>query len=158
MVANGIGLTNRYLTPVKGQAAFLPNQPILHNCVVTPTAETALEPGDVVTFADDANMDDVIVVKQAAETDEPLGVVVYNALKSGFAANDKISVFPDNSYVYMEAGAADITRGAKLGFNADNQVVTATAGNGVIGKACTVPGVTGDLIVVQVKPSMEAGA
>lgn len=156
MVANTIGLTNRYLTPAKGQAAFLPNQPILHNCVVSPTAAEVLKPGDVVTFAEDANMDDVIVVKQAAVGDEPLGVVVYNAIKSGFGANDKISVFPDNSYVYMEAGAADITRGAKLGFNAQNQVVAATSGNGVIGKACTVPGVTGDLIVVQVKPGMEA--
>lgn len=156
MVANTIGLTNRYLTPAKGQAAYLPNQPILHNCVVTPAATEVLMPGDVVTFAEDANMDDLIVVKQAAKTDEPLGVVVYNAIKSGFAANDRISIYPDNSYVYMEAGAADITRGAKVGFNADNQVVAATAGNGVIGKACTVPGVVGDLIVVQVKPSVEA--
>lgn len=157
-MTQALGLTNRYLTPAKGQAAYLPNQPILHNCVVTSTATTALMPGDVVTFAQDANINDLIAVKQAAVTDEPLGVVVYNAIKSGFDASDRISVYPVNSYVYMAAGSATITRGAKLGFNSSNQVVAASAGNGIIGIACTVPAAVGDLIVVQITPGIQPAA
>lgn len=159
MVANSIGLTNRGIYPVAGMAALLPNQPILHGVVVSPAETAKLQPGTVVALADDANLDDMIVVKQAEVTDTPLGVVAYSAIKSGFVADDRISVFPVNSYVYMPAGAADINRGAKLQFNADNQVVaTATAGNGYVGIAMTQPGVAGDLIVVQIAPGLAEAA
>lgn len=155
MVANSIGLTNMGISPVAGQAAFLPNQPQLHNVVVANAETTTLKAGAVVALSADTDNADLIVVKQAEVTDTPLGVVAYNPIKSGFVADDRISVFPVNSYVYLPAGAASIARGAKLQFNADNQVVaTTTSGNGYIGVALTPATVTGDLIAVQIAPSL----
>lgn len=160
-MTKGISLTNRRMTAAKGQPAYLPNQPIIHNCIVDPTLEanTYLSPGDVVALQSAATLKGVTVVKKAAVTETPCGVVVFNSIKSGFAANDKISIFPVNSFVYLPAGAADIELGDKLQFNALGQVVTtATASNGYIGIAWTAPSAVNDLIVVQIVPGMEAAA
>lgn len=157
MVANSIGLNNMNIDVVAGLHALLPNQPIIHNAVVTPTqdAATPLAQGAIVALSDDVNMDDCVVVKQAAVTDTPFGVVAYANIQTGYAANDRVSVYPAGSYVYLPAGTAGITRGAKLQFNADNQVVaTSTADNGYIGVALTQSAVTGDLIVVRIEPGM----
>ena len=149
-MANGLSLTQRGIRPIKGQAAFLPNQPIIHNCIVDPSAEAALVPGDVVTFATTA-LTDATVVKKAAATDTPCGVVVYNAIKSAFGANDKVSIFPVDSFVYLPAGSADLTNGAAVGINSDGQVVAAST-NAAIGILWTQPAAVGDLVVVQIKP------
>lgn len=160
-MTNGISLTNRRMTAAKGQPAYLPNQPIIHNCIVDPTlaANTYLSPGDVVALQSAATLKGVTVVKKAAVTDTPCGVVVFNSIKSGFAANDKISIFPVNSFVYLPAGAANIKLGDNLQFNALGQVVTTvTASNGYIGIAWTAPSAVNDLVVVQIVPGMEAAA
>lgn len=146
-----MSLTNRRMTPVKGQAAFLPNQPILHTCVLSPAQTTPVVPGDVMTFdTTQTAISDLIVLKKAAATDTPVGVIVYNAIQTGFEANDRISIFDTDAYVYMEAGAV-ITAGTELGINTNDQVVAATAGNGVIGIAYTASAQAGDLIVVKIK-------
>lgn len=147
------GLTQQRITPAKGQAAFLPNQPILHNCVVDSAAVAPLKIGDVVTFAT-TNLTDLTVVKQAAVTDVPVGVVAYGNIKSGYNANDKISIYPANSFVYMEAGAANLTIGQTVGFNTSNQIVAASGSNGVIGKLFTQPAAMGDMVVVQILPGV----
>lgn len=160
-MTNGISLTNRRMTAAKGQPAYLPNQPIIHNCIVDPTlaANTYLSPGDVVALQSTTALKGVTVVKKAAVTDTPCGVVVFNSIKSGFAANDKISIFPVNSFVYLPAGAADIKLGDNLQFNASGQVVTTTlASNGYIGIAWTASSAENDLVVVQIVPGMEAAA
>lgn len=156
----GLSLTNRNMTPIKGQAAFLPNQPILHTCVVSPAETAVLEPGDVVTFdtTQTTLSNRLIVVKKAAPTDTPVGVVVYNAIQTGFTANDRISIFDTNAYVNMEAGAANITAGTEVSINEDGQVVAATAGQGVVGIVYTPSTQIGDLIVVKVKQGKVAAA
>lgn len=153
MSANtNMSLTNRRMTPVKGQAAFLPNQPILHTCVLSPAEEDVVTPGDVMTFdTTQTALKDLIVLKKAAATDVPVGVVVYNAIQTGFVANDRISIFDTNAYVYMEAGAANLTAGTEVSVNTSGQVVAATAGQGVIGVVYTASAAVGDLIVVKVK-------
>lgn len=155
MATNGLSLTQRGIKPIKGQAAFLPNQPIIHNCVVDTTATTGLVPGDVVTFAA-TTLTDLTVVKKAETTDTPCGVVVYNAIKSNFVANDRVSIFPVNAFVYLPAGSATLTNGAQVGINADGQVVAATSGNGVVGILWTQPAAVGDLVAVQIVPSVAA--
>lgn len=160
-MTKGISLTNRRMTAAKGQPAYLPNQPIIHNCIVDPTlaANTYLSPGDVVALQSVATLTGVTVVKKATVTDTPCGVVVFNSIKSGFAANDKISIFPVNSFVYLPAGVANIKLGDKLQFNASGQVViTTTASHGYIGIAWTAPSAENDLIVVQIVPGREAAA
>lgn len=147
-----LGLLNLEITPERGNAALLPNQPILQGCVVSSSQEGSLLPGDVVALATGGN-DDAVVVKKAAVTDTPIGVVVGNAIKTGFKAGESVSVFPENSFVYMTTGAATIARGSKLQFNSSGNVVATTTGaNGYIGVAVTAQATSGGTIVVQIKP------
>lgn len=146
-----LSLTEMKISPVKGNAALLPNQPILQGCVVG--GDAALVAGDVVALTT-GGTNETIVVKKAAVTDEPIGVVVGNPIKSQWLVGERVSVFPEDCYVYMEAGATNIARGAKLQFDADGKVkATATASNGYIGKAMSATTAVGDLLIVQVKPS-----
>lgn len=153
-----LALTNLDITPVRGNAALLPNQPILQGCKVYASQSGSLVPGDVVALATGGTAD-LVEVKKAAVTDTPIGVVVGNPIKTGFAAGERVSVFPENSYVYMKTGAASIARGSKLQFNASGEVVaTSTATYGYIGIAMTAGVASGDLIVVQIKPGLEPAA
>lgn len=159
MVTNGISLTNRNITPVRGQAAFLADQPLIHNCIVDPSATAPLIPGDIVTLTTNATIKGVSIVKKAAVTDIPCGVVAYNPIKSGFTANDKITIKPVNSFYYAVATAANITAGSKAQFNADGDIVSgSTAGNGIIGIVWTEPAAANDLIVIQIQPGLTPAA
>ena len=153
-----LALTNQDITPVRGNAALLPNQPILQGCKVYASQTGSLVPGDVVALATGGTAE-LVEVKKAAVTDEPIGVVVGNPIKTGFAAGERVSVFPVGSYVYMTAGAASIVRGSKLQFDANGDVLaTSTAENGYIGIAFTAGVAKGDLIAVQIQPGMEPAA
>lgn len=150
-----LALTNQDITPVRGNAALLPNQPILQGCKVYASQSGSLVPGDVVALATGGTAE-LVEVKKAAVTDEPIGVVVGNPIKTGFAAGERVSVFPENSFVYMTTGAASIARGSKLQFDANGDVLaTTTASNGFIGIAYTAGVAKGDLIIVQIKPGMQ---
>lgn len=150
-----LALTNLDITPVRGNAALLPNQPILQGCKVYASQTGSLVPGDVVALATGGTAE-LVEVKKAAVTDTPIGVVVGNPIKTGFVAGERVSVFPENSFVYMTAGAASIARGSKLQFDANGDVLaTTTASNGYIGIAYTAGVAKGDLIVVQIKPGLE---
>lgn len=159
-VNTGLNLTQRRMSPIKGMAAFLPNQPILHTCIVSPAETEILSAGDVLTFdTTQTSLDNLIVLKKAAAEDTPVGIVVYNAIQpTGFRANDRISIFDTNAYVYMEAGAADLTAGTEVNVNAEGQVVAATAGQGVVGIVYTAPKQIGDLIAIKVKQGKMAAA
>lgn len=151
-----LGLLNLDIAPVRGNAALLPNQPILHTCVVASGQSGTLIPGDVVTLAT-GDAADKVVVKKAAVTDEPIGVVVGNAIKTGWVAGEHVSVFPVGSYCYMEAGGA-VARGAKLQFDANGKVDdTTTATYGYIGTAYTTAAASGDLVIVHIEPGVAAG-
>lgn len=157
-MGNNLSLTQTAIKPIAGQAAFLPNQPIIHNCVVYGSESDPLTPGAIVTFAT-TSLTGTTVVTQAANTDVPMGVVVYNPIKSSFAANDKVSIFPVGSFVYLPAGAADLTIGTTVGFNSSNQVVEdTTAEHGLLGVLWTQPSAVGDLVVVQIKPGANPAA
>lgn len=149
-MTNGLSLTQVGIKPVKGQAAFLPNQPIIHNCIVASDASAALQPGDVVKFAS-TSLTGVTVVDKAANTDTPCGVVVFNAIKSKFEANDRVSLFPVNSFVYLPAGSAELTLGASVAINSSGQVVAAST-NASIGILWTQPAAIGDLVAIQINP------
>lgn len=147
-----LSLTNLSITPERGNAALLPNQPILQGCKVYASQSGTVVPGDVVALSTGGSAD-LIEVKKAAVTDEPIGVVVGNPIKTGWVAGERISVFPVGSYVYMPAGAASIARGSKLQFNTDGEVLATTTDTyGYVGIAMTAGVAKGDLIVVQIKP------
>lgn len=154
-MTNGLSLTQQGIRPAKGQAAFLPNQPIIHNCIVDPTVETPLQPGDIVTFAT-TDQTDLTVVKKAATTDKPCGVVVFNTIKSGFVDDERVSIFPVNSFVYLSAGSTELTIGSTVGFDENGNVVASSSGNGTIGVLWTQAAAVGDMVVVQIVPATAA--
>lgn len=146
-----MNLTEQKISKVKGQAAFLPNQPILHGCVVYASETATLQPGDVVTLSS-GGADASIVVKKAAVTDIPFGVVANNPIKTGWVAGERISIYPENSYVYMEAADASIARGTKVLFTTAGKITkTETATNAYLGITCQAGTSAGDLIAVQIK-------
>lgn len=149
-----LGLTNLEIAPVRGNAALLPNQPIIQGAKVDASEAATLVPGDVVTLST-ATPADVIVVKKAAATDLPVGVVVGNPIKTGFVAGDSISFFPVGSFVYMESGSSTINRGTKVQFDTSGKVkATTTASNGYVGVAWSAAAAEGDIIIVHVEPSI----
>ena len=147
-----LNLTNLSIKPLRGNAALLPNQPILQGCVVSASESATLVPGDIVTLAT-GGKDDQVVVKKAAATDVPCGVVVGNPIKTGFVAGDRVSVFGEGAYVYMEAADASIARGTKCQFDSNGKLKkTTTAGNGYIGVTMTATTSAGDLAIVNIIP------
>lgn len=153
-----LSLTNLAITPSRGNAALLPNQPIIQDCRVSASEASTLLPGDVVTLATGGS-NECIVIKRAAVTDIPCGVVVGNAIKTGYVAGDMISIFPVGSFVYMTTGAASIARGSKLQFNSTGDVLgTTTAENGIIGTAWSTGVASGDIIIVHVEPDIAPAA
>ena len=153
-----LGLLNLEIAPVRGNAALLPNQPIIQGCVVSASEEATLVPGDAVALASGGNAD-AIVVKKAGVTDTAIGVVVGNPVKTGFVAGERVSVFPENSFVYLKTGAANIGRGSKLQINSSGDVVaTSTATSAYLGIAWSAGVASGDLIIVQIKPEAAASS
>lgn len=146
-----MGLTNLKINGRAGMAAFLPNQPILHDCIAKLEDDAVLKPGDAVALSAGAEPKNAIVVEPAGDA-QAIGVIVYNAIASGFKNLDRVSVFPVGSYVQLPAGEATITRGAAVAFNENGQVVAAESG-AVIGIAYTEPSAVGDLIAVHIEPA-----
>lgn len=154
-----LSLTNFRIEQVDGGLALLPNQPLLQGCQVSSAqTETPLVAGDIVAIDGTNAKQGIITVKKAAVTDTPLGIVLTDSIKTSFAALDRVSVIPVNSYCYKTANA-NITAGAKLQFTADGKVAaTSTAQNGYIGIALTNATAADQLIIVQVQPGMEPAA
>lgn len=148
-----LGLTNLDIAPVRGNAALLPNQPIIQGAKVYASETATLVPGDVVALTTGGSGE--ILVKKAAVTDLPVGVVAGNPIKTGFVAGDMISFFPAGSFVFMESGSASIARGTKVQFDANGKVkATTTASKGYVGTAWTAAGAEGDIIIVRIEPSI----
>lgn len=152
-------LTSLSITPQPGMYALLPNQPIIHTAVVDETVETTLTPGTILTLTPTGGNENCIVVRPAAVTDLPVGVVAAGTVKSGYKAGDRISYYPVGSYVYMQSSYAGIARGAALYFNENSEVTSAeTAGNSIIGYAMNQGILSSDVIIVRIDPSKTAAA
>lgn len=150
-MSQNISLNAFDIKPITGLYVYMANLPQLHNVIVSTNQETPLMAGAVVTIDGSISNPYAPVAKQAAVTDEILGVVVYNPILNSFVANDRIAVARENDVIWMPAAAA-ITAGAELYFNANNQVTsTATAGNTIIGKALTPASAENDLVQVELK-------
>lgn len=150
-MSQNISLNAFDIKPITGLYVYMANLPQLHNVIVSTNQETPLMAGAVVTIDGSISNPNAPVAKQAAVTDEILGVVVYNPILNSFVANDRIAVARENDVIWMPAATA-ITAGTELYFNANNQVTsTATAGNTIIGKALTPASAENDLVQVELK-------
>lgn len=150
-----LGLTNLDIKPTVGNAALLPNQPIIQGCKVLSSFEGTLIPGDVVKLVAETSNTETIVVTKATQNDLPCGVVVGNEVKTGFKANEYVSVFPIGSFVYVSGASTDIACGSVVGVDESGDIdVVTTTGAGVIGIAWTKPKAAGGIFILQVKPSV----
>lgn len=107
--------------------------------------------GDFVKLKDVVNVSTPVVEKISATTDEPFGVIAYNAVKNEFENGDMLTVCSDYTILALEASAA-ISAGSKvMPVIAEQKVATATATNYAIGIALQKASATGDLIDVLIK-------
>lgn len=114
-------------------------------------AAEALTVGDFVKIKDVANASTPVVEKIDATTEEPFGVIAYNACKNDFEAGDMVTVVSDYTVLTLEASAA-ITAGAKvMPVIAGQQIATATATNYAVGIALQKASAKNDLIDVLLK-------
>lgn len=134
---------------VAGLYVYMANLPQLHNVIVSSTQETPLMAGAVVTIDTASTNADATVAKQAAPTDEILGVVTFNPITNSFESGDRIAIARENDIIWMPAAAA-IQAGAKLYFTAENQVTSSASGN-AIGKALTPATAAGEFVQVELK-------
>lgn len=144
-----IGLTNLDIKPVAGSAALLPNQPIIQGCKVSADFEGVLVPGDIVKLVEG----EAITVTKATQTDLPCGVVVNCEVKTGYKANDIVSIFPFGSFVYLASESTDITSGSNVGIDDEGAIdVVTTDGAGIVGIAWTKP--QNNIFIAQVYPKI----
>lgn len=141
---------NRFnMAPLKGQMDLQYN-PNVVACQVGSAQATPLLPAMPVTVVD--NLNGVpSVIEATSDAADIFGFVVLNIKKTEFAAyaSVEIAAFQGN-VMYMEASAA-IVRGADVAIvPTGDKVVTAVAGDRVIGKAYDKASNDGDLIRVYI--------
>lgn len=143
-------LTQTKPTPAEGQYAYMPNIPQAHNVIFAGDDGATIQAGAVVTLDTTSTNTVAPVVKAAAATDTPYGVVVRSLVKGSWNVGDKLAVAENGSSVFMVASAA-IEVGAKLEFDpATRQVATGTTANySLIGVAETAATAAGDYVQVK---------
>lgn len=134
-------------SPQAGMYVYMANLPQLHNVIVSENQESVLFAGAVVTLDAAVSNTNAPVVKQAATSDTIFGVITYNPIQASYKAGDRVAIARGNDIIFMPAAGA-ITAGAKLYFNASNQVTTTGEGS-VIGKALTSAAAEGDYVQVE---------
>lgn len=137
-------------TPIAGMYVYQANLPQLHNVIVSTGQETALTYGAFLAIDPASTNKNAAVVKQAATTDNVFGVVEYSPIQSQFNSGERVAIARTNDIIFLPAAAA-ITAGALVTFNEQNQVLTATSGNVVVGRAITAASAADELIQVELQ-------
>lgn len=141
--------------PIDGLYVYMANEGQLHNVIVA--AENTLAAGNVVTLDTSSTNVNAPVVKAAAATDEPFGVVSYTPVQAQHGAGSRVGLAREGDVIWKTASAA-VAVGAKLAFDGTTfKVATATAGDVYIGTALTPASEDGDLIQVELKFGAVAG-
>ena len=151
-------LTGSKVTPAKGMYADMPNLPQEHNVIFTSsTATDVLVAGDVVTLDTASTNTNAPVVKKAAATDAPYGVVIFDMVKSETKVGERVAIADNGDIIWLEAAGA-IEVGDKVQFVAATTKVndTTTQTNFYIGTAVTPAAADGDLL--QIKLNLNLGA
>lgn len=158
-MAQGISL-NQFEpnTPLDGMYVYQANLPQLHNVIVSTTQETPLTRGAFVAIDTASTNKNAPVAKQAATTDSVFGVVGFTPVQSEFSAGERIGIARANDIIFKTAAAA-IPAGSLVTFNEQNQVLVATSGSVVVGRAITPATAADELIQVELQfhaPSVAA--
>lgn len=142
--------------PIDGLYVYMANEGQLHNVIVA--ADNEVTAGTVVTLDATSTNTNAPVVKAAAATDEPFGIVSYTPVQAVHTAGERIGLAREHDVIWKTASAA-IAVGAKVAFDGTTyKVATASAGDVYIGTALTPAAADGDLIQVELKFGAVAGA
>lgn len=134
-------------SPVKGMLDLKFN-PETIVCRVSDSEVTALVPGQAVKISDVAGGIPVVTAV-AADTDDVYGFVNYNIKNQSFAAGVEVEIsFFRGNVMYMEASAA-MARNAQVAVVvAGQKIVTAGAGQRIVGRLIDKASADGDLVRV----------
>ncbi len=134
----------------KGQMTFGVNLNVLTARVYASTVATTLIPGCAVKLVDVAG--NTPIIDKAAATDPIFGFIVFDPKKASAAvAGDVVEIAFDNSFMFMEAGAA-IAQGAAVEIvAATNKVITSAGINKIVGIAMRKATADTNIIPVMIK-------
>ena len=149
--------------PVLGLVSMIPSPNVVSAQILSTSSATAIQVGSAVKLVDGA-AGSILVDVCTGPTDGPVyGVILYDARKNLYAANDIVTIGCSDTYVYLRTSAA-VARGAKVTTTAattttDALVTTVSAPTTqyVTGIAIDKAAAANDLIRVRIAPSLNLG-
>lgn len=149
--------------PILGLVSMIPSPDVVSAQIISTTSATAIQVGSAVKLID-GTAGSILVDVCTGPTDGPVfGVILYNARKNLYVANDIVDVGCAGTFVYLRASAA-IARGAKVTTTAattttDAFVTTVSTPTTqyVTGIAIDKAAASLDLIRVKIAPSFNLG-
>ena len=139
---------------IDGLYVYMANEGQLHNVIVG--SSQSLKAGNVVKLDTSSTNTYAPVVVAAGTTDTPFGVVSFTPVQSVHTDGARVGLAREHDVIWKTASAA-IAVGAKVKFDSNYKVATASAGDVFIGTALTPASASGDLIQVELKFGQIAG-
>ena len=149
--------------PILGAVDMIPSPNVVSAQITSSSSATAIQVGSPVKLVSGTS-GSILVDVCSGPTDGPVfGVLVYNARKNLYVANDMVEVACSDTFVYLRASAA-VARGAKVTTTAattttDPLVTTVSVPSTqyVTGVAIDAAAAANDLIRVKIAPSFNLG-
>lgn len=115
------------------------------------TLSGTVKAGDALKFSA-SEAGDLPVMDKAASADQAYAVVLFNAKKATYAANDVVEVALAGSIVTMEASTA-INRGSLVSWNSVSGKIQSTTTN-YLGYTLDIASASGDIVRVFIQPKL----
>lgn len=115
------------------------------------TLSGTVKAGDALKFST-TEAGDLPVMDKAASADLTKAVVIFNAKKATWAANEVVEVALAGSIINMEASTA-INRGTLVSWNSVSQKIQTTTTN-YIGYTLDIASASGDIVRVFIQPAL----
>lgn len=141
---------NQFKTAEGAGICMSPN-PSTINVRLSPSFVGTAKAGDVVKLSA-TDVGALPVVVAAVSGDAGYGVILFNAKKATYAANDVTEIALAGSIVTMIASTG-FNRGTTVAWNSVSGNVQSTTGN-FIGTSLDIAGVTGDIVSVFIQPKL----
>jgi hypothetical protein len=149
--------------PILGAVDMIPSPNVVSAQITSSSSATAIQVGSPVKLVAGTS-GSILVDVCSGPTDGPVfGVLLYNARKNLYVANDIVEVGCSDTFVYLRASAA-VARGAKVTTTAattttDPLVTTVSVPSTqyVTGVAIDAAAAANDLIRVKIAPSFNLG-
>lgn len=147
------------LTPVIGSLVQGVPQNVKTVRINPASTATVIVAGQAVELADVAGAEIMVDVVASATTDVVYGIIAYNPKKNSYVKGDFVEVACEGSVIWLETSAA-IARGAKVSTDYTGPTVAAdtTASHQITGVCLSKPTATGQLAMIEIRPSTNPAA